>query len=170
VKRTSSGAARPHETAAGDSAASAQGSLGAAEREPWYAAGLGFACTSCGRCCSGAQSYVWVSAGEAAALAGHFGLALDDFGRRYLRRVGMRLALLDGVGGDCVFLRGKLCAVYEQRPAQCRSFPWWPSVLASPESWQRTALECEGIGDHAPLVAVEVIDAARADKSDNGGR
>ncbi|MBI5505251.1 MAG: YkgJ family cysteine cluster protein [Deltaproteobacteria bacterium] len=141
---------------------------GVAADASWYRDGLRFACTSCGRCCTGHQGYVWVSAGEAVALAEHLGLELDDFGRHYLRRVGMRLALLDGAGGDCVFLQGKLCSVYELRPAQCRSFPWWPSALASPESWRRTALECEGIREDAPLVAAEVIDAARPDRTERG--
>lgn len=136
---------------------------------PWYRDGLRFCCTSCGRCCTGSQGYVWISVAEATALAEHFSLALDDFGRRYLRRVGMRLALVDGADGACVLLQGKLCSVYELRPSQCRSFPWWPSVLASPQDWRRTALDCEGISDAAPLVAAEVIDdAARPDKTDRG--
>jgi len=134
----------------------------------WYGQGLRFACTSCGRCCTGPQGYVWLSTGEAAALAEHLSLELDAFGRRYLRRVGTRLALLDGAGGDCVFLQGKLCRVYELRPSQCRSFPWWPSVLASAESWRRAALDCEGIRDDAPLVEAKVIDAARPDKIERG--
>ncbi len=138
-----------------------------AERS-WYQQGLRFGCTSCGRCCTGAQGYVWVSTSEAVLLAKHLSLGLDDFGRRYLRRVGTRLALLDGAGGDCVFLQGKLCRVYDLRPSQCVSFPWWPAVLASAESWRRAALDCEGIRDDAPLVEAEFIDAARPDRTGRG--
>lgn len=133
---------------------------GADAAPAWYAQGLRFACTSCGRCCSGAHGYVWVTVEEAQALAGRLGLDLDAFGRRYLRRVGSRLALLDGNGGDCVFLDGKLCTVYEDRPSQCRSFPWWPALLASQETWREAAVACEGIRDDAALVDAALIDAA----------
>jgi len=124
---------------------------------PWYSRGLAFECTSCGRCCTGRGSYVWVTVEEAAALAARFELSLDDFGRRYLRRVGGRYALVDGPRGDCVFLKGKLCTVYDHRPQQCRTFPWWPDNLESPEAWQQAARDCEGIRDDAPVVSADRI-------------
>lgn len=135
---------------------------------PWYRDGLGFACTGCGRCCTGASGYVWVSLEEIGRLADHFGLDLDDFGRRYLRRVDSRYALINGPGGDCVFLRGKSCAVYDERPAQCRAFPWWPVNLASAECWQRAAQGCEGITDTAPRASLAVIEPALAAAKDAG--
>src|SRR5690606_11919538 len=52
---------------------------------------------------------------------------------------------------DCVVLewdaqgRG-LCAVYERRPLQCRTFPWWPENLRSEAAWKRVAKGCEGVG------------------------
>ena len=129
---------------------------------PWYAAGLRFACTGCGRCCTGRDGYVWVTVGEIRALAARLGLTLDGFGRRYLRRFESRYALLDGPGGDCVFLSDKSCVVYEQRPAQCRAFPWWPANLRSPAAWNEAATFCEGICDAAPVVAADVIEPASA--------
>jgi Fe-S-cluster containining protein len=132
------------------------------EASPWYAAGLRFECTGCGRCCTGGNGYVWVSVDEIRALAARFGLGLDDFGRRYLRRFADRYALVDGAGGNCVFLAGKACSVYEDRPAQCRAFPWWPATLRSPETWMEAASSCEGIRDEAPVVALDVIEPALA--------
>lgn len=128
----------------------------------WYGEGLRFACTGCGRCCTGVTGYVWVSVPEIQALAARMGLSLDEFGRRYLRRVGSRYALVDRGSGDCVFLEGRSCSVYEDRPAQCRAFPWWPGVVESPRSWREAAEGCEGIREDAPLVVAEVIDAALA--------
>lgn len=126
---------------------------------PWYGDGLRFACTGCGRCCTGG-GYAWVSVDEAQALADALHLDLQDFGRRYLRRVNGRYALMDRPGGDCVFLDGKACTVYEHRPAQCRAFPWWPATLRSPGAWKRAAEGCEGISDLAPVVVAEVIEAS----------
>jgi uncharacterized protein len=124
---------------------------------PWYAAGLRFACTGCGRCCTGANGYVWVTIAEIHALAGRLALDVNEFGPRYLRRFGERYALVDKPGGDCVFLAGKACSVYEARPAQCRAFPWWPANLVSPEAWADAAKGCEGISDVAPVVVATVI-------------
>lgn len=128
----------------------------------WLDAGLRFECTGCGRCCSGANGYVWVSEREISRLAARFGVALDDFGRRYLRRVGERYALLESArDGACVFLERDRCGVYEDRPDQCRSFPFWERNLESPAAWARAAEECEGIREDAPLLDRDAIEFHR---------
>lgn len=124
----------------------------------WFEEGLAFACTGCGRCCSGGTGHVWVTVDEIRSLARAFGLPLDDFGRRYLRRIGQRYSLVeDPSTGDCVFLRGKQCGVYEDRPGQCRAYPWWPEILRSPTSWRQEAERCEGIDPQAPVVTAAKI-------------
>lgn len=133
-----------------------------AAKPAWYAEGLRFACTGCGRCCTGGDGYVWVTVDEAVALAQRVGLTVDAFGSRFLRRFGERYALIDGPDGDCVFLRGKSCSVYEERPAQCRAYPWWPANLRSAGAWKKAAAECEGISEDATLVSTDVIEPALA--------
>lgn len=110
---------------------------------PWYAAGLRFACTGCGACCRG-EGYVWVDEGEIARLADFLGLEVDAFGRRYLRRVGRRLALVDGADLACVFWN-QGCTVYAARPTQCRTFPFWRDNLTSEEAWNAAAEESPGV-------------------------
>jgi Fe-S-cluster containining protein len=130
---------------------------------PWYRDGLRFECTGCcGRCCGGSFGYVWVDEAEIRALAGHLGLDVDAFGRRYLRRVGARYALLEGRdSGDCVFLDALRCAVYPARPRQCQSYPFWSALVESEKSWARAASECEGIRAEAALVAASTITELR---------
>jgi Fe-S-cluster containining protein len=111
---------------------------------------------------------VWVTPDEIRELAAAMHLGLDDFGRRYLRRVGLRYALLERPGGDCVFLQGRACAVYDRRPAQCRSFPFWPANLRSPDAWARAAGSCEGIAADAPLVTADVIERELAAARESG--
>jgi Fe-S-cluster containining protein len=128
----------------------------------WYEGGLRFECTRCGRCCTGGHGYVWVTESEAHRLAARLALDLDAFGRRYLRRIGDRYALLESPrDGACVFLAGELCTVYEDRPSQCRRFPFWDDHLASPEAWRRAAVECEGIRDDAALRDLKEIESRR---------
>lgn len=118
----------------------------------WYAAGLAFECTGCGRCCAGpAEGYVWVTAEEIAAIAEHLGLGEPDFRKNYVRKVGRRFSLVeDRVNKDCVFLTpngddGRGCEVYSVRPRQCRTWPFWPINLTDPDSWSLAGLRCPGV-------------------------
>lgn len=128
------------------------------ERTPWYADGLRFSCTQCGNCCTGAPGYVWMIEEEIERLRDHLGLSREEFGRRYLRRVGPRHSLIEKPDGDCVFWdRDGGCTVYEARPDQCRTWPFWPHNLQSERSWRQAGRHCPGIdqGEFFPLEAIE---------------
>jgi len=45
------------------------------------------------------------------------------------------------------FKKGVGCTVYEDRPRQCRTWPFWRSNLGSQESWSDAAASCTGM-DH----------------------
>ncbi|MDE2506653.1 MAG: YkgJ family cysteine cluster protein [Planctomycetota bacterium] len=114
---------------------------------PWYRDGLAFSCTRCGACCTGAPGYVWVSRDEIAVLAEHRGQMPDQFAREFVRRVGNRLSLIEKPGGDCVFWdRSTGCTVYESRPDQCRTWPFWPENIATPAAWNDVCRVCPGSG------------------------
>lgn len=110
---------------------------------PWYRDSLRFTCTQCGRCCTGDPGYVWVTRREVAALAALVGLGIDEFGERYLRRVGRRYSLVEKANYDCVFYDGG-CTVYPARPRQCRTFPFWPENLKTRKAWEEVESECPG--------------------------
>ncbi|MBN1256872.1 MAG: YkgJ family cysteine cluster protein, partial [Planctomycetes bacterium] len=48
---------------------------------------------------------------------------------------------------DCVLLHpeGRYCLAYEDRPLQCRTWPWWRENLVSPEIWDYCRGDCPGI-------------------------
>lgn len=113
----------------------------------WYRDGLAFECTRCGDCCRGAPGFVWVDREEMERLAAALGLSLEEFGRRFLRMVGRRISLIEKPGGDCVFWdQSQGCLVYEARPTQCRTWPFWPENLETPRDWKRTCDVCPGSG------------------------
>jgi Fe-S-cluster containining protein len=128
------------------------------KEEPWYKDGLRFKCTQCGDCCTGAPGYVWVNKEEIQALAKRFEMSAEDFENKYVRRVGVRLSLYEYPNGDCVFFDGKArkCTVYEDRPRQCRTWPFWQSNVSSPEAWKSTCEACPGSG-RGDVVPVERI-------------
>lgn len=130
------------------------------DERPWYQDGLRFACTRCGACCTGAPGFVWVSVAEIEALAAELRLSTDEFGRRFLRRVGDRISLVERPNGDCVFWdANRGCTVYESRPVQCRTWPFWTENLESRETWEETGSRCPGI-DRGDWFSVESIEEA----------
>lgn len=125
----------------------------------WIDNGLKFSCTGCGKCCTGAPGYIWVNEEEIEAIALHLEMERELFLERYTERVGDRVSLLDlpERNHDCVFLNGKLCEIYEVRPTQCRTYPFWPGNIRTKEAWLREAAECEGISSNAALVEPATI-------------
>jgi Fe-S-cluster containining protein len=129
----------------------------------WYADGLRFRCARCGACCTGAPGYVWVGEEETAAIARRLGLAPADFLGSHTRRVFGRTSLTEAADGRCVlFVPGSGCAAYEQRPRQCRTWPFWPRLLASREAWEREAATCPGMG------AGELFDSGQIERIAGG--
>ncbi|MFO0828568.1 MAG: YkgJ family cysteine cluster protein [Phycisphaerales bacterium] len=138
---------------------------------PWYAAGLRFECTQCGNCCTGRPGAVWFTPEEGRAMAAALGVSEAAFIERFTRAIGVRRSLKETktrFGHDCVFLDrervpGKaVCAVYATRPMQCRTWPFWPENLESPEAWAaaKASMPCHGMG-HGRLHSVVEITIAR---------
>lgn len=130
---------------------------------PWYKDGLRFQCTGCGDCCTGAPGFVWVNKEEIEALAAKVGLEPDEFESNYVREIGVRKSLNEFENGDCVFLDGatRKCRVYEARPRQCRTWPFWDSNVGTPEAWAETCQVCPGSGT-GKLYQLEQIESQRA--------
>ncbi|MBM3183830.1 MAG: YkgJ family cysteine cluster protein [Chlamydiae bacterium] len=121
---------------------------------PWFAEGLKFKCTECGKCCTGSPGYVFLSSSDLERLAEHFSVTSDIFIKTYTYKVDDRLSLIDRPGTtDCIFLKDKRCTIYYARPTQCRTFPWWLHFLKDDAAWEKAASHCEGINHpEAPIV------------------
>lgn len=133
------------------------------EKEPWYKDGLKFECTQCGRCCGAAPGFVWVNAAEIAAMAEEKGsVSVAEFEQAFVRKVGARKSLTEFENGDCVFLdsQKRTCTLYNSRPRQCRTWPFWDSNLKSPEDWAQTCEVCPGAGK-GELYSLDVIETQR---------
>ncbi|MDR0540574.1 MAG: YkgJ family cysteine cluster protein [Spirochaetaceae bacterium] len=115
--------------------------------KPWYSAGLAFSCVRCSACCRGESGYVFITRAEALKIAGQCALSAEEFYAVYCRQVDLgaekRFSLKEKSNGDCVFWNGG-CGIYENRPAQCRTYPFWASMLESSEIWEKTSVACPG--------------------------
>lgn len=117
----------------------------------WYAGGLRFECTGCGNCCTGAPGYVWVSRVEIVRIAQFMEREDEWLSPEVLRRVGVKYSLTEKTNGDCVFLQSRggkrQCSIYEVRPLQCRTWPFWGRNLRTPQEWADAADNCPGMNN-----------------------
>ena len=133
--------------------------------QPWYHQGLQFTCSGCGDCCSGSPGFVWVNADEIAVMAKAINHSVEDFEKIYVRKIGARKSLKELPNYDCVFLdeETRKCELYDARPTQCKTWPFWDSNLRTPADWERTCQECPGSGS-GKLYELESIQEQRLAK------
>jgi Fe-S-cluster containining protein len=68
-----------------------------------------------------------------------------------------------------VKLRGghvkKVCSVYDVRPLQCRTWPFWDGLLSSKKAWDEAGKRCHGINQGSRKFTRGQIEvAARCDR------
>ncbi len=113
---------------------------------------------------------MWLADGEAASMARELGMSEERFVERFVRsafdrrsrsaRPALRESAHGERGGRCALLVGpNTCSVYAARPAQCRAFPYWPSVMADRDAFESARAACPGI---AVLVPREIRERAFA--------
>ena len=106
------------------------------------------ACEDCGGgCCIGESGYIWIAPKEIRALSKSLNIDVDEFITKYLRKIGYRYSLKElefGDGFRCIFFDTdkKQCSVYEFRPSQCRTFPFWEHFK---KNIREVEEECPGI-------------------------
>ncbi len=118
-------------------------------QDVFYKNGLRFECTRCSKCCRHTPGYVFLSETDIEKLAEALSLPRQAFLGRYCRRVRFgplhRISLREKPNVDCILWEDGGCSVYDGRPLQCRSFPFWSSCLSTIEDWQYHGRQCPGI-------------------------
>jgi len=117
--------------------------------QPFYAAGLRFSCERCSSCCRHESGFVYLSENDLSRLAHELKMEYTAFIQTWCRWVAFergyeRLALKEKSNFDCIFWDAG-CKVYAARPLQCRAFPFWDTVVCSPEAWEAAGRGCPGI-------------------------
>jgi len=111
--------------------------------------GLRFVCTRCSACCRFDAGYVWLSWSDLDRLRTGLNMSESDVISRYCKVVdisGIRqISLAEQENMDCVFWIDGACSVYQHRPLQCRSFPFWAPYLGSREDWDDLETMCPGV-------------------------
>jgi len=89
-------------------------------------------CSKCeGNCCIGESGYIWITPSEMQTLSQLLKISMDELKHQYLRKISYKYSIKENqLSKDnfaCVFfdLDKKQCSVYDARPKQCRTFPFW---------------------------------------------
>jgi uncharacterized protein len=129
---------------------------------PIYEDGIRFECQGSGRCCTsrGAYGYVYLTEKDQRRLARFLEMSKQEMKRRYCDLTQGWVHLKDPQL-DCAFLEDKRCTVYEARPEQCRTWPFWPENMQAKVWREEIASFCPGIGK-GRLYTKEEIEALLA--------
>ena len=119
---------------------------------------LRFKCTGCGKCCTGDEDhYIAMSQTEAKRIQKHLNVSDTWFRRRYVMHLTRNTLTARMHDGRCVFLdKNKACRIYNLRPVQCRTYPYWPELLETKQAWNNEAKYCEGINVGAVIPVGEI--------------
>lgn len=89
-------------------------------------------CDSCeGNCCIGESGNIWISRQEIEYLKNHLNISIEELASKYIEKRGYRYSIKERKLAEnnyaCIFfdLEKKQCGIYEARPTQCRTFPFW---------------------------------------------
>ncbi len=88
-------------------------------------------CAQCeGKCCTGESGYIWLTPAEMEAIAKYINVDMQTFKEKYLRKIRYRYSLKEIQREDdfaCIFFdqKAKNCSIYDVRPKQCATFPFW---------------------------------------------
>jgi len=108
------------------------------------------ACASCeGRCCTGESGYIYVTKTEIQNISKLLNLSINDFGVKYLFKKDYKYSIKEvqhNGSFECIFYdrESNGCRIYEARPKQCITFPFWDYYKSRVEELKD---ECPGIVD-----------------------
>ena len=120
------------------------------EENKFYDNGLRFECQRCSGCCRHEPGYVFLSKNDLEMLCSELDMPENEFLQEFRRTIDLgginRISLLEKKNFDCIVWSEDGCRVYNARPVQCRTFPFWINYLEDEEAWLSLSKDCPGIG------------------------
>jgi Fe-S-cluster containining protein len=135
----------------------------------WWHDGVRFECQGSGKCCvsRGQYGFVYVNLAERKKLAELKNLSLSDFTKTFCSKTGGWFHFKNP-GSDCQFLQDNRCSVYEARPTQCRTWPFWPQNMKA-KAWKvEVASYCPGVGKGPIRSRAEIEAELKASEAADG--
>lgn len=125
----------------------------------WWKEGIRFECQSSGKCCTshGEYGFVYLTKKDRVRMAKQLEMTLAAFTKKHCDRSdGFFHLKEDPQNTDCAFLKNKKCQIYEARPTQCRTWPFWPDTLPA-KAWNKEVITfCPGVGKGSLISADKI--------------
>ena len=115
-----------------------------------YKKGIRFECQGSGNCCvsRGSYGFVYLSDIDLNRFSKYFKISIKKFKEKYCQITDGFIHLSEKyeLDGNCIFLKDKKCSVYNSRPTQCRTWPFWNENMNAKVWNEDIAINCPGIG------------------------
>lgn len=127
-----------------------------------------FSCQRCSRCCRKEPGIVMLTKEDVDRAANRLKLPQETFLEQYCREIyrdGIVFAgLKEKKNYDCIFWQDSGCLIYEVRPLQCETFPFWPYLVESDLAWEQEKRRCPGLDKSGTLSFEEKFAFYRQEK------
>tara|TARA_B110000438_G_C15545004_1_gene534421 strand:+ start:70 stop:519 length:450 start_codon:yes stop_codon:yes gene_type:complete len=129
--------------------------------------GIRFECQGSSNCCvsRGSYGFVYLSNLDIKKLSQYFNLKKNKFIKLYCDRKDGFIHLKEkSKNGDCQYLVKKRCSVYNARPTQCRTWPFWEENMNAKTWNQDISSFCPGIGKGKNISKEKINEYIKKDK------
>ena len=102
-----------------------------------------FKCKKCGNCCN-CDGYLFVDLKDVVNISKFLKITSDEFILKYLTKDDDDRFYVSNINKVCVFYENG-CTIYDVRPWQCRSYPYWYNIVKSKKNWNKESTFCKGM-------------------------
>jgi uncharacterized protein len=121
---------------------------------------IDFKCQRCSSCCRISPGVVFLTENDVEKISSFLDLTINDFIKKFCREIIRNdktvVGLLEKSNYDCIFWDNG-CVVYQARPIQCITYPFWPVIVESESRWNKEINNCPGINKKSNLTTDEKI-------------
>ena len=104
-----------------------------------YEKGIKFKCQGSSKCCvsRGTYGFVYLSEKDLKKISYFLKIKTEIFKKKFCQYTNKFLHLKEvNKNGNCIFLKEKKCTIYNARPTQCRTWPFWAENMNS-KKWNQ---------------------------------
>jgi len=131
---------------------------------------IDFECQRCSACCRYDPGAVFLTEEDIRKICKFLSTDRDTLLNKYCRGIfrGGKLvvSLLEKKNFDCIFWDNG-CKIYEARPIQCITYPFWSSLVESKRSWYEESKRCKGINKKSKLKLEDKYNYYKLEKESN---
>jgi len=113
-------------------------------KKKFWHEGVKFCCQQCGNCCTFPGGSVTAGKADFEKIAGFLNISFDEFFKKYAFNHHGLVSIKSVPGGPCIFYKDG-CTIYEVRPTQCRTYPFWPDIMKAKVRFENIKETCAGI-------------------------